>query len=103
MSPKRVWKIKIVPGGNPASVIQFSDNPQLLANLEKQFGLEEVYKSIASVVLSFGKHIQIELHDMHMCTNKFKVGNYCLRECWSRERLLRYDNCKHYNINNTIV
>lgn len=38
-----------------------------------------------------------------MCTDKFEVGNYCLRECWSRERLLKYDNCKHCNINNTIV
>jgi len=44
VGPKRVFKIKVVPGGNPASVIQFNDNPQLLANLEKQFGLEEVYK-----------------------------------------------------------
>jgi len=44
VGPNRVWKIKVVPGGNPASVIQFSNNPQLLANLEKQFGLEEVYK-----------------------------------------------------------
>lgn len=45
--PKRVWKIKAMPGSNPFSVIQFSDNEHHLKNLEKQFGLEEASSKLA--------------------------------------------------------
>jgi hypothetical protein len=42
--PKKVFKIKACPGSSPYIVIQISDNEGLLENLEKQFGLGEVYK-----------------------------------------------------------
>ncbi|XP_039686247.1 uncharacterized protein [Medicago truncatula] len=40
-------KIKAIPGMNPCIVSQISDNEQLLTNLRKQFGLEEVSSKLA--------------------------------------------------------